>query len=261
MNIPKELKGQPWSDILWNDVQQYAQLIDTHLSISDAPTVIDVGGNIGAAALLFHLRYQARVLSIEAIGQTYTQLQKNCSSYEDINTIHQAIGDTEKIICLYRYPLAPGLGGLDSSPIHIWYILSMQVVHKISWGSFKDVVMTPLRIIGAILWSIFALVIVVTRKKQQVKQQTLSYVIDDQFGKINIDLIKIDIEGHELKALRGLRTEHWKRIQSFIIEVHPQHVDDVLTLLHQNGCTTVHREPALLHGDKIPEIIIAKRIV
>ncbi|MAA77843.1 MAG: hypothetical protein CL916_01180 [Deltaproteobacteria bacterium] len=259
MDIPKELQGQPWSAILWDDVQQYAHNIDTHLSFSDHPVIIDVGGNIGAAALLFHLRYKAKVLSIEAIVETYAQLKNNCSSYSNITTIHQAIGATTENITLYRYPLAPGLGGLDSSRGHIWYVLSMQVAHKISWTSIKDILMMPFRVMGTILWSFFALLIVWTRKKQQVAQRTLSNVIDIHLDEMNIDLVKIDIEGHELKALQGLRSEHWKRIQAFIMEVHPQHVHEVLELLNQHGFSIVSRESALLHGEKIPEILIANK--
>ena len=259
MGIPKELQGQPWSNILWDDVQQYAHNIDTYLSLPARPVIVDVGGNIGAAALLFHLRYQARVVSIEAIAETHAQLEQNCSAYPKITTVHYAIGTTQGTITLYRYPLAPGLGGLDASRMHIWYVLTMQVVHKISWRSLKDILLAPFRVIGAILWSIFAFCIVWTRKKQVVEQQTLSHIIETHLEEVKIDLVKIDIEGHELKALQGLTNQHWKRIQSCIMEVHPQHIDDVLCLLSQNGLELVHREPALLHGENVPDILIAKR--
>ena len=132
MNIPNELKGQPWSQLLWADVQQYAHNIDAHLSLPETPLVVDVGGNIGAAALLFHLRYQARVLSIEAIAETFTQLQQNCSSYAHITTVHQAVGASTGTTRLYRYPLAAGLGGLDSSRAHIWAALSKQALQQIN---------------------------------------------------------------------------------------------------------------------------------
>lgn len=259
MDIPKELQGQPWSDILWNDVQQYAHNIDTHLSLPNAPVIVDVGGNIGAAALLFHFRYNATVLSIEAIAETYAHLKQNCASYSEISTVHNAIGATQGTMTLYRYPLAPGLGGLESSRIHIWSVLSMQVAHKISGNSVQDYALLPFRVVGAILWSLFALCIVWTRRKQSVHQQTLSNVIDTHLGNRNIDLVKIDIEGHELKALHGLNSDHWKRIQSFIMEVHPQHIDDVLEVLTQNGFEIASREPALLYGDNTPEIIVAKQ--
>ena len=75
----------------------------------------------------------------------------------------------------------------------------------------------------------------------------------------SIDLIKIDIESHELNALQGLEAPDWKRIQSFIMEVHPQHIDEVLCLLKHNGFALVHREAALFQGEQLPEIVIAKR--
>ena len=195
----------------------------------------------------------------KAIAETYAQLERNCSAYSEITTIHQAVGATVDTITLYRYPLAPGLGGLGSSRMHIWYVLTMQVVHKISLGSIKDILLSPFRMIGAVLWSLFAMCIVWTRKKQVVEQKTISHMIEKHLEDMNIDLVKIDIEGHELRALQGLHRDHWKRIQSFIMEVHPQHINDVLDLLNQNGLELIHREPALLHGENIPEILIAKR--
>ena len=259
MNIPNELKSQPWSQLLWADVQQYAHNIDAHLSLPEAPTVVDVGGNIGAAALLFHLRYQARVLSIEAIAETYAQLQLNCSSYAHITTVHQAVGASTGSTRFYRYPLAPGLGGLVSSRAYIWKVLSKQAVQQITWSSTKDVVLSPFRGLGVFLWSLFALLIVCTRRQQQVHQETLSKLINAHFEEGTIDLIKIDIEGHELNALQGLEPSEWLRTQAFIIEVHPQHIDEVLCLLKHNGFALVHREPALLQGEQLPEIVIAKR--
>jgi FkbM family methyltransferase len=223
------------------------------------PVVLDVGGNIGAAALLFHLRYQARVVSIEAIAQTYTQLHKNCSSYDDITVVQAAVGDRVRTTSLYRYPLAPGLGGLNSSRIHIWYVLSMQMIHTQSWKSIGDFITLPFRLIAAVLWSLFALLIVWTRSKQQVKQNTLAHIIDSHLSETTIDLVKIDIEGHELKALLGLEEKQWNQITAFIMEVHPDNINAILDLLTQHQFVVVSREPALLHGTDIPEIIIAKK--
>ena len=93
--IPEALKGQPWSDILWEDVLQYTTLLDQHFSLPPDGTIVDIGGNIGCAAILFHLHYQARVYSVEAIAETYASLQKNCTSYPKITPIHSAIGEQE----------------------------------------------------------------------------------------------------------------------------------------------------------------------
>ena len=84
-------------------------------------------------------------------------------------------------------------------------------------------------------------------------------MIDTHLGEKNIDLMKVDIEGHELSALQGLRAEHWKQIQSLIMEVHPQHVEGVLDLFRQNNFDVLSRESALLHGEEIPEILIARQ--
>ena len=80
ISIPPHLQSEPWSSILWADVQQYISLLNQHAPPQQNPFVVDVGANIGFAAIVFHLAYHADVLSIEAIPQTYFSLQKNCAS-------------------------------------------------------------------------------------------------------------------------------------------------------------------------------------
>ena len=157
MQIPKEIQGQPWSDILWKDVLQYAQQIDSHLTLPDNPTILDVGGNIGAAALLFHLRYNAQVISLEAIQETHSTLQKNCSSFPRITPIHTAVGEKQETKTFFRYPLAPGLGGLDSTRKHIWYVLCRQAVADLPLKKTTDIVLLPFRFLGIVLWAFLRL--------------------------------------------------------------------------------------------------------
>jgi FkbM family methyltransferase len=256
--IPAVLKGQPWSDILWKDVLQYARIINTHLNLPSSPTIIDVGGNIGAATILFHLEYRARVISIEAIAETCTILQKNCSSFPLITTVHRAIGESEDSISLYRYPLASGLGGLASSRWHIWSLLCTQAFKDISPSQIRDILLLPIRIIGLMLWMVFALFIVCTRTSQQVEQQTLSQIIEQHCPNSSIDLLKIDIEGHELHALRGIHDQHWPLIKAIIMEVHPQNKQEVLLVLHEHHFHICAQEQGVIQGEAVPEVIIAK---
>ena len=119
--LPEHLRSEPWSQQLWTDVLQYGQLLDQlNHGIPREATVIDVGGNIGFAAILFQQKYNATVYAIEAIPKTFSSLQQNCSRYPKINPIQTAIGSEQGTISLYEYPLASGLGGLDVSRWSIW---------------------------------------------------------------------------------------------------------------------------------------------
>ena len=45
--MPAALKGQPWSDLLWEDVSQYTTALDRLAVVPQQGVVVDVGGNIG----------------------------------------------------------------------------------------------------------------------------------------------------------------------------------------------------------------------
>ena len=257
--IPTTLRGQPWSEILWADVLQYTDLIDQHTSLPHHGQIVDIGGNIGCAAILFHLHYQARVYSVEAIAETHASLQKNCSSYPEITPIHTAVGEKNGVMQLYRYPLAPGLGGLDSSRIHIVGVLGQQAVQNLKWSTFKDILLFPLRLLGFLLWMCFSMLIVAFRYKQEVPLQTLSTMIATNIPEGTIDLLKIDIEGHELSALRGLQKEDWDRIQNVIMEVHPQHHAEVIELLEHHQLVIQSVEQGVISVGNAPKIVLATR--
>ncbi|WP_084528916.1 non-ribosomal peptide synthetase [Nocardia crassostreae] len=76
----------------------------------------------------------------------------------------------------------------------------------------------------------------------EVPVRTQSHIIE-QYGIGRIDLLKIDVEGSELDALRGIEPMHWPLIEQMVIEVHD--VDDRLAhieeLLRAHGFTAEAR--------------------
>lgn len=58
--------------------------------------------------------------------------------------------------------------------------------------------------------------------KDRVKQQIYVIPMSDYIDNNNIqhiDLVKIDVEGHELEVIKGIRSNHFDIINAFIIEV------------------------------------------
>ena len=164
MNIPNELKDNLGASFCG---PMFSSMHTTSMPIfHETPLVVDVGQHRGGGTPVSPAD-KARVLSIEAIAETYSQLQQNCSSYAHITTVHQAVGASTGTTRLYRYPLAPGLGGLASSRAHIWAALSKQALQQITWGSAKEALLSPFRVLGALLWSLFAMLIVSTRRQQE----------------------------------------------------------------------------------------------
>jgi hypothetical protein len=81
--------------------------------------------------------------------------------------------------------------------------------------------------------------------------QTISDVIDEAHVK-RIELLKIDVEKSELEVLRGIRPDHWKRIQRIVVEVHDldARVRQINSMLGQAGYRTfVEQHPKLKNTD------------
>jgi FkbM family methyltransferase len=63
--------------------------------VSEPTTILDLGANIGIAALLFRQRYpQAKIICVEASPKTYGRLVRNVSGDPRIETINAAVAGT-----------------------------------------------------------------------------------------------------------------------------------------------------------------------
>lgn len=83
-----------------------------------------------------------------------------------------------------------------------------------------------------------------TVTQYEVNVYTLDYLLDN--GLIDkIDFLKVDIEGSEINALKGIRDEHLSRVRNIAIEYHHQHLkydealrNDFITRLNKLGFNT-----------------------
>jgi hypothetical protein len=63
----------------------------------------------------------------------------------------------------------------------------------------------------------------------------LSDIIEKQKIK-NIDLLKVDAEGAEVKILNGIMPKHWPIIQQIVMEVHHKdYVEIIMKMLKKHG--------------------------
>ena len=90
------------------------------------------------------------------------------------------------------------------------------------------------------------------KQSYPVKVIQLAKFINENLGKITIDLIKIDVEGHELKVLKGLFSNSLRSKVKFIqVEVHNDDLyegqikSEIIDLLQFNNFT-IHKE--IKHG-------------
>ena len=136
------------------------------LSHSPIKEVWDVGAHQGETALAFAQSFpQSTIRSFEPVTQNYQLLQKNCSGLKNFCAYQFALGEVNK-----------------SAKIHLQ---DASVTH-----SLRDDLNQPSRPTREGLDS------------EDIEVRTIDSVVSD-FSYPSIDLLKIDVEGYELKLLEG----------------------------------------------------------
>jgi FkbM family methyltransferase len=90
----------------------------------------------------------------------------------------------------------------------------------------------------------------------------LSEILSEMPVPDEIHLLKMDVEGDEVRALRGLDDHDWSRIQQVVMEVHMarNQLTDVLAILESKGFTTEVETPADIPDGLDNKIVSARRV-
>jgi FkbM family methyltransferase len=172
--------------------------LDALVAPSTEPIVVaDIGANIGLFSLRCLRDYRHSIVhAFEPANAVYDVLKRNLlnncdDDLERVNVYHCALrdrsGDNDEF---YYFPDMPG-----ESTFQLQEQVAQQTI-------MADRTSSPL-----------------VSTKIACKSTTLSEWIDSN-AIDNIDILKIDVEGDELKVLRGIRADHWLRIRLIVAEVH-----------------------------------------
>jgi FkbM family methyltransferase len=180
------------------------QEVKRHLVMRENETFVDVGANVGSYSLIVSKEYKERavkVIAIEAHPGNYRALLRNirCNKFENvIIPINKAVSDHKGIANLYERSLDGSRAGSDV------YSLFDTLVHPSN--TFLP-----------------------NGKTLQIECDTL----DNILAGYNVDVMKIDIEGAEVLALKGA-TNTLKNLRKIIVEIHGDNFEKVNEILERS---------------------------
>jgi len=232
---------KPEALVLDHHVQGY---LEHGIDIGDGDVVFDIGANIGLFGVRAVQKHAGvRVFAFEPVPDIFEVLHKNSQTFGDGRLVPLPFGasDAPGTFQIQYYPNAPALstghpefwderpgmlaeavrGNTKNAPDSLWYV----------------------RLVPGFMSAFIA-----RRLRKKVKEvdcdlRTLSSVIDE-YQLERVDVIKIDCEGAELAALRGIEARHWPRVGKVVAEVHDVdgRLETVRALLAEHGLTDVFTE-------------------
>jgi len=217
------------------------------IKIKSGDTVIDIGANIGVFGIkLSNMISDIKIFAFEPVTPIFSVLEKNAeiSKNKQFKVFKWGLSDKNEFINCTYYPNSPAMstsnpgmwgsnkelltalkGNLENAPKNWWW--AKYIPHF-----FYPYIVNRLR-----------------KNPQQIKCElkTISESIKEcQIEEIN--LLKIDCEGNELKAINGIKDSDWNIIMQLIIEVHDisgrlNHIVEMLK--SKNYSVDVIKEPSL----------------
>jgi FkbM family methyltransferase len=167
--------------------------VESRLNLNEGEIFVDVGANVGhytLKAATYHP--EVKIISIEAHPKNYKALCRNvsCNRFSNIITINKAVSDKKGKVTLYEHITDDNRVLTDD--------FSIQADHN---------------------------------KKSSVVVD--SDTIDNILKEIKIgsaDVLKMDIEGAEVMALKGA-TETLDKLRKIIVEIHQDNMEEVKKIL------------------------------
>jgi FkbM family methyltransferase len=208
-----------------------------------APVVIDVGANIGLFSLFAVREWPgARVYAFEPVPAVFEVLHENTADVPGVVVKNLALGREPGEGTMLFYPGYTMMSGFDADP-DADRELVLSYVRNVVAG------LTPER--GALLLETTAEMLQTRLAPEPVncRVERLSDVAR-RAGIERIDLLKVDVEGHELPVLQGIDTQTWPLIQQVVVEVADRvgRLAAVTELLRKNGLQSVTRQPTDYRG-------------
>lgn len=197
------------------------QDVKPHLVFKENETFVDVGANIGSYSLNIASEYKKKgveVVAIEAHPENFKALERNikCNGLTNVKIVNKAVSDRKGIVNLYERSFDGVRAGSEV------YSLFDTFMRNLPNG-----------------------------KTIEIECDTLDNILAGS----KVDVMKIDIEGAEVLALKGA-TNTLKSLRKIIVEIHGDNFAEVNEILQRSNFVLECSKEAMPHiiGSKCPGV-------
>jgi FkbM family methyltransferase len=207
------------SDSIWRALRHYdpsqlpfqiEEIVDQRsylrngIRVGEGDVVLDVGANVGVAAILFATECGAGLVHcFEPVAPLFELLRQNVAGFSACVPHPYGLGSRSGPAQITYYPAAASMSGLYADVEADSAVVRQAMLNS---GASPDEVEASLK----------------DRYRSEIlscELRTLSSVLRE-LELERVDLLKVDVEGAELDVLEGMREEDWPLIQQAVIEIH-----------------------------------------
>lgn len=220
------------TDSLYKDIFGDRIYLQHGIELPEGSVVIDAGANIGLFTL-FTLQTcpTATVYAIEPAPSTFEILRQNTAALPSVKALQCGVGAEAGEMEFTFFPnLTCGSGFYDPDQMR-----------RIKGIRRSLILADPKRakeLDNPIGEELIAYVVDrnLEREVVRIPVRPLSAILDEMGGG-RVDLLKLDVEGSELAALRGIRPAQWPNIRQAVVEVHDteRHGAELVRILRDEG--------------------------
>jgi FkbM family methyltransferase len=191
------------SDDIFLFTPEQEQDVENALILHENETFVDVGANIDRYSLKIAHDYKdklANIIAIEAHPETYHALCKNigCNKFKNVHAVNKVVSDHTGLVSLYEDRSFERVAGGN----HLHH------GHSSICNVFDE------------------------KSSLEVQCDTLDNILMDT----KVDVMKMDIEGAEVQALKGA-TNTLKQLRKIVVEIHGDNFEQVKHVLEKSNFT------------------------
>jgi 31-O-methyltransferase len=215
------------------------------IALEPGAVVLDVGANVGVAAVFFAGICQAgAVHCFEPVGPIYETLSRNIRSLANCAAYPYGLSRSSGSTTITYYPGAAAMSGLYADPHR-----DQELVRRCLLNSGLSTREAEAELAGRYQFMTLS-----------CELRTLSQaLVDERIDTVH--LLKIDVERAELDVLDGISDDDWPRIEQVVLEVHDQasRATAITDRLRERGFNVVLDQEPVMAGTDVKMVFAHRR--